>query len=270
MRRDLTQLITLLRDNPRITDRAITTNGVLLSRYAEELKEAGLDRVTVSLDTLRAERFQGLARRERIGDVLEGIGAAYAAGFRGTKVNTVVVRGFNDDEIIDLLEFGRERGVEVRFIEYMDVGGATRWESESVVPRGEMLDLIGEYDGGVEPVLDRGDSSAPAERFRLSDGTFFGIIASTTAPFCGTCGRSRLTADGMWLLCLYADSGVDLKAMLRSGATRAEIADTIVNAWLGRSDRGAEKRLQESNRGPLYQREGLHQDPHREMHTRGG
>jgi cyclic pyranopterin phosphate synthase len=202
--------------------------------------------------------------------VLEGIQAAQAAGFRGTKVNMVVVRDFNDDEIFDLLEFGRAHSVEVRFIEYMDVGGATQWEPERVVSRSEVLERISEYDDSVEPVQRPDSTSAPAEQFRLSDGTIFGIIASTTAPFCSTCDRSRLTADGMWLLCLYADSGVDLKAMLRGGATREEIADTIVSVWQGRSDRGAEHRLQELHRGPLYQRERLRQDPHREMHTRGG
>ncbi len=270
LRRDLTRLIALLRANPGITDRAITTNGILLSRYAEELKNAGLDRVTVSLDTLRAERFQELAGRARIGDVLAGIEAACAVEFQNTKVNTVVVRGFNDDELIDLLEFGRAQGVEVRFIEYMDVGGATRWTPDNVVSRQEILDRIAEFDGGVAALDDSERSSVPAERFRLSDGTAFGIIASTTAPFCGTCGRSRLTADGMWLLCLYSDAGVDLKTMLRDGASEEEIAAVIRDTWAGRTDRGAESRLAESDRGPLHAPEGLRQDLHREMHTRGG
>jgi len=270
LRRDLTRLIALLAQNPRIAERAITTNGILLSRYAAALRDAGLDRVTVSLDTLRPERFHELAGRARIEDVLEGIAAVRAEGFRNTKLNTVVVRGFNDDELIELLEFGRIHAIEVRFIEYMDVGGATRWTQERVVSRQEILDRIVEFDPGITAQKHLECSTAPAERFHLSDGTTFGIIASTTAPFCGTCGRSRLTADGMWLLCLYGDTGVDLKAMLRDGASDQEMTELIVKTWAGRRDRGAERRLEASQRGPLHPVEGLRQDPHREMHTRGG
>ncbi len=270
LRRDLTRLVALLATNPRIAERAITTNGILLARYAASLRDAGLDRVTVSLDTLKPERFHKLAGRERIEDVLAGVAAAQREGFRNTKLNTVVVRGFNDDEIVDLLEFGRLQNVEVRFIEYMDVGGATRWTKDKVVSRQEILDRIVEFDPGVLPEEDPDGPTVPAERFRLSNGTTFGIIASTTAPFCGTCGRSRLTADGMWLLCLYGDSGVDLKAMLRGGASDREIGELIVDTWTGRRDRGAERRLEELRRGPLHPVEGLRQDPHREMHTRGG
>jgi len=226
--------------------------------------------VTVSLDTLRAERFAELARRSQLADVLDGIDAVTSLGFRGTKVNTVVMRGFNDDELIDLLEFGRAKGVEVRFIEYMDVGGATRWASDRVVPRAEIVARLREYDDGLTPISDPRDLRAPADRFRLSDGTTFGIVASTTAPFCATCGRSRLTADGVWFLCLYADHGVDLKALLRGGASGEEIATLIADTWRGRTVRGAEERLMQIGRGPLHRPEGLREDPHREMHTRGG
>ena len=270
LRRDLSKLFALLRANPHITDRAITTNGILLSQHAQELMDAGLDRVTVSLDTLRPERFRELAGRTRLEEVLAGIDTARAVGFENTKINTVVVRGFNDDELIDMLEFGQVSGVEVRFIEYMDVGGATRWTSEEVVSRREILDRIAEHDDAVRSVDVAGDRTAPAEQFELSNGTRFGIISSTTAPFCGTCGRSRLTADGMWFLCLYADAGVDLKSALRSGASREELAELIRGSWTSRQDRGAEVRLSEIERGPLHVREGLRQDPHREMHTRGG
>jgi len=270
LRRDLTKLIALLRANPRITETSITTNGILLAEHAGGLLDAGLDRVTVSLDTLRPERFRELAGRTRLEDVLGGIDAARSVGFENTKVNTVVVRGFNDDELIDLLEFGRVNNVETRFIEYMDVGGATRWSLEDVVSRGEILDRIAEYDDGVRALNAMDDRAAPAEQFELRDGTRFGIIASTTAPFCGACGRSRLTADGMWFLCLYADTGVDLKKLLRSGASDEELAAAVRGAWANRRDRGAETRLNEIERGPLHLREGLRQDPHREMHTRGG
>jgi cyclic pyranopterin phosphate synthase len=270
LRRGLPRLLTLLRANSRITELAITTNGILLARHAAALKEAGLDRVTVSLDTLRPDRFRRLAGRARIEDVLQGIATARAVGFEGIKVNTVVVRGFNDDEIVDLLEFGSTRGVEVRFIEYMDVGGATQWALEHVVPRHEILDRITRFDGGVRAVDGQSTRTAPAERFVLSDGSAFGIIASTTAPFCGACGRSRLTADGLWFLCLYADGGVDLKAALRSGASVDQLVEVIKASWAHRTDRGAERRLTEIERGPLHVQEELHEDLHREMHTRGG
>ncbi len=270
LRRDLVELVAEIADNPRISDLAVTTNGLLLAPHAGPLKEAGLGRVTVSLDTLRPERFQQFARRGRLGDVLAGIDAAREAGFRGTKLNAVIIRGFNDDEVMDLLEFGRDRGVEIRFIEYMDVGGATRWSPEDVVSRAEMLAALRARFGHVEPITASGNHRAPAERFALPDGTTFGIIASTTEPFCRTCGRSRLTADGMWLLCLYADQGTDLKAYLRQGASDEELAAVIARVWSGRADRGAEERLATPDRGPLYRLERLRQDPHREMHTRGG
>jgi len=270
VRRDLDRLVHLIRSCGRIEDLALTTNGVLLERYAAPLKQAGLGRVTVSLDTLRAERFRSFARRERLQDVLDGIEAVRAAGFTRTKVNTVVVRGLNEDELTDLIEFGRDRDLEVRFIEYMDVGGATRWSPEEVVTRSEILERVEGRLGRVEPVRSDDDRGAPAARYRLPDGTVFGIISSTTAPFCGGCGRSRLTADGVWFTCLYADGGVNLRDEVRAGASDEEVAAIIERTWTARTDRGAEERLAQSGRGPLFQLESLRADPHREMHTRGG
>jgi cyclic pyranopterin phosphate synthase len=269
LRRDLVDLVGVLAANRSITDLSLTTNGLLLTRYAGALRDAGLGRVTVSLDTLRPERFQEFARRGRLADVMAGLEALREAGFPGTKLNVVVVRGFNDDELVALLEFGRHHGLEVRFIEYMDVGGATRWSPDDVVSRADILTALSAHFGAVQQ-LPESVHRAPAERFALPDGTEFGIIASTTEPFCRTCGRSRLTADGMWLRCLYADSGTDLKTYVRQGASDEEIAGVIAAAWRGRSDRGAEERLTAPERGPLYRLERLRQDPHREMHTRGG
>jgi cyclic pyranopterin phosphate synthase len=163
---------------------------------------------------------------------------------------------------------GKRFQAEVRFIEYMDVGGATLWSMGQVVTREEILSRLEAAYGGVHPVLE--DDAAPAERFLLPDGTVFGIIASTTAPFCGSCNRSRLTADGMWYHCLYAGRGIDLRGVLRSGATRGEIAAAIADAWRKRSDRGAEERLKERVREPLVPLTELRRDPHLEMHTRGG
>jgi cyclic pyranopterin phosphate synthase len=247
---------------------AMTTNGLLLRRHANELRAAGLDRVTVSLDTLRPDRAAAFARTMHHADTIDGIRAAREAGFEGTKLNTVVIRGFNDDEVTDLLEFSRAHGAESRFIEYMDVGGATRWSMDDVVSREQMLAMVADRYGAVEALHDGGP--APAERYRLEDGLTFGIIASTTAPFCRSCDRSRVTADGTWLLCLYADDGVDLREPLRSGAPDDEIAEIIRERWHARTDRGAEARLADPGRGVLYQVEGLRADPRREMHTRGG
>ena len=268
LRHDLPTLVRLIAGHPEVTDLAMTTNGLLLAKHAADLRAAGLRRVTVSLDTLRPERMLAFAKSARHADVLEGIAAARAAGFATLKLNTVVIRGFNDDELADLIEFARSRDAEVRFIEYMDVGGATRWTMDQVVSQREILDVLGRRYGPIEPLRD--DARAPAERFRLPDGATFGIIASTTAPFCRTCDRSRLTADGTWLLCLYAAQGVDLREPLRGGATDDELATLIRDAWRGRVDRGAEQRLAVADRGALYPSASLRADPHREMHTRGG
>jgi cyclic pyranopterin phosphate synthase len=270
LRHDLPRLVGMLAALPQLEDLALTTNGMLLSRQAPALHAAGLGRLTISLDTLRPERLLQFARTDRLSDILAGIDAAGAAGFDRIKVNTVVIRGFNDDELPDLVAFGRACGLEMRFIEYMDVGGATRWTMDQVVPRTEMLSVIEGRFGRVAPIVRGDDPAAPAERFRLPDGTVFGIIASTTAPFCRDCDRSRLTADGTWYLCLYAPEGVDLRDPLRSGASDAEIAALIRDRWSARSDRGAELRAALNERGALYQLEGLRADPRREMHTRGG
>jgi cyclic pyranopterin phosphate synthase len=268
LRHDLPGLIHRLRTIPAVKELALTTNGLLLARYAAGLKAAGLDRITVSLDTLRPDRLEGSARTPHHADIIRGLDAAAGAGFEGTKINTVVIRGFNDDEIPDLIEFGRSRSVEVRFIEYMDVGGATHWSAGDVLSRRDILALVERRFGPVMPLPER--DSAPAERYRLQDGTRFGVIASTTAPFCRTCDRSRITADGTWFLCLYGEAGVDLRDELRRGASDQEIAALVSDVWTGRRDRGAELRSGLAERGALYQVEGLRADPRREMHTRGG
>jgi len=218
LRHDLPTLVAMIAHNPRIRDLAMTTNGLLLAKHAAALRAAGLQRLTVSLDTLRPERMLAFAKSARHADVLEGVAAARDTGFANLKLNTVVIRGFNDDELADLIEFGRRHDAEVRFIEYMDVGGATRWSMDQVVSQREMLEVLARRYGPIEPVHPiGGDDRAPAERFRLADGTTFGIIASVTAPFCRTCDRSRITADGTWFLCLYAARGIDLRNPRRLG-----------------------------------------------------
>jgi cyclic pyranopterin phosphate synthase len=268
LRHDLPALVRMLAPKEPIRDLAMTTNGVLLAEHAEALAEAGLGRITVSLDTLRADRFLTLTRRDSLARVHEGIDAAIRAGFSGLKLDTVVMRGFNDDELFDLLEYGKQIGSEVRFIEYMDVGGATQWSMDRVLSRDEMLQRIASRYGRVLPVGEA--SSAPADRYALPDGTVFGIISSTTAPFCQSCDRARLTADGMWYLCLYARTGTDLRKALRSGASVEELKRLIGGRWRARDDRGAEERLASEHRDPLAAASDLRRDPHLEMHTRGG
>lgn len=271
LRKDLASLIGMLQTNTRIQDIAMTTNGVLLAEHAQNLFDAGLHRVTVSLDTLKPERFKALTRRDTLAQVLEGIEAVGRIGFRGLKLDTVAMKDYNDDELIPLIEYGKKVNGEVRFIEYMDVGGANDWSPDKVFSRKEILAMMRQYYGSVEPVQE--NSSAPAQRFRLPDGTIFGIIPSTTMPFCSTCDRSRLTADGMWYLCLYAKSGLDLRKPIRDRRSREDLVSMIQSVWETRKDRGAEERKEletSTGRGQFIAIDRLRQDPHLEMHARGG
>ncbi len=268
LRRDLPALIAALAQRSAIADLALTTNGVLLRQQAQPLRAAGLHRITVSLDTLHRDRFQRLTRMDELPAVLAGIDAAAAAGFHPLKLDTVVIRGVNDDEMMALLAYAKGIGAELRFIEYMDVGGATHWTGGAVVPRREMLDRIRSHYGGVLALNE--PSSAPADRYLLPDGTTFGIISSTTEPFCASCDRSRLTADGVWLQCLYASTGTDLRRPLRAGATREELQRLIEAVWSVRADRGAEERLGMDRETTLIPIRTLKRDAHLEMHTRGG
>jgi GTP 3',8-cyclase len=268
LRRNLPDLIAELARRPWLRDLSLTTNGVLLADHAADLKRAGLHRVTVSLDTLRGDRFRRLARIDALPDVLAGIEAVRTAGWPGLKIDTVLTRGDNDDEIVDLLEYGRGVGAEVRFIEYMDVGGATNWRPDAVVSRQEIVERLTAHYGPVRAIDE--SSSAPAARFRLPDGLTFGIISSTTQPFCRTCDRARLTADGVLLLCLYAQHGTDLRRPLRAGASRDTLLNLIRAVWEGRADRGAEERMGVRQRGAYIPVSVLKKDAHLEMHTRGG
>lgn len=268
LRADLPEIVARLAALPLVEDLAMTTNATRLARWAEPLRAAGLRRVTVSLDSLVPARFAALTRRRTHAKALAGIRVAAASGFDALKLNVVVMRDFNDDELVDLLEFGREVGAEVRFIEYMDVGGATQWSMQKVVSQAEILARLTRHYGPIAPEAGRG--SAPAARFRLGDGTRFGIVASVSEPFCRACDRSRLTADGLWYTCLYAQQGTDLKPLLRGGADQEQLVQRIRAGWARRADQSAEERSRDSQRGALYPVEALKADPHREMHTRGG
>jgi cyclic pyranopterin phosphate synthase len=268
LRRDIPALVGMLSGKPGLEDLALTTNGILLADQIDALKASGLGRITVSLDTLHRERFVALSRFDELERVKEGLAAAHRV-FGRFKIDTVVIKGVNDDELPDLIEFGKRVSAEVRFIEYMDVGGATHWSAGSVLSRQEMLSRLSSRYGAIAPVVEE-ESSAPADRFMLPDGTVFGIISSTTEPFCRTCDRSRLTADGMWYLCLYAARGLDLRAAIRGGASAADLKAMIARAWGARDDRGAEARLALGERRAFVPINTLRQDPHLEMHTRGG
>ena len=266
LRRGLPDLIERLAHRPGVQDLAMTTNATQLTKWAKSLQQAGLERITVSLDSLQPERFAHLTRRQVLDQVLDGIRAV--AGYPKLKINTVVMKDFNDDELSALIEFGKEVGAEVRFIEYMDVGGATRWSMDAVYSREAMLQALEEHYGPI--TMEPNQGADPAQRFRLPDGTCFGIIASVTQPFCRACDRSRLTADGVWYLCLYATEGVNLAPLVRQGASPQELVEVLKDTWSRRHDRGAEVRHAEPVRQVLYQVDELRRDPHREMHTRGG
>ncbi len=267
LRRDLPSLVEMLAAKAGLSDLALTTNGILLADQVDALRRAGLRRITVSLDTLHADRFAALTRVDDLARVQEGIAAA-SRSFGRLKLDTVVINGVNDDELVDLIEYGRTVNAEVRFIEYMDVGGATQWDPGRVVSRREILARLSSHFGPIAP-LDA-PVSAPADRFALSDGTSFGVISSTTEPFCRSCDRSRLTADGLWYLCLYAARGVDLRAAVRRGASVEELREQIAAGWQARTDRGAEARLALGDRRGFVPVSTLRLDPHLEMHTRGG
>ena len=267
LRRNLVQLVELLADKP-LADLALTTNAILLEEFAGPLRRAGLKRLNISLDTLNPDRFVRLTRQDDHARVMRGIREA-ARVFRGTKLDAVVMRGLNDDELEPLLDFASSIDAEVRFIEYMDVGGATRWSTDTVVPRAEVLDRLRARFGRVTAIEEPG-STAPADRFALPDGRTFGVIASTTAPFCADCDRARLTADGVFYTCLYATDGLALRPPIRRGDAPDVIAAAIASRWARRTDRGAEARLALRDRGAFVPVAALRADPHLEMHKRGG
>jgi cyclic pyranopterin phosphate synthase len=218
-------------DDGRPVDLALTTNGATLRSVAGDLLEAGLRRVNVSLDTLRRDRFVTLTRRDELDHVLEGIEAAVDAGLDPVKLNVVVMRGVNDDEIVDLAEFGRERGVTVRFIEWMPLDADQQWQSEAVVSQAEIVAAI----DAVHPIDPVARGHQPAERFVYRDGAGeVGVIPSVTRPFCDSCDRIRLTAEGQLRSCLFAVDEVDLRALVRGGATDDELADAVRRCVAGK------------------------------------
>ncbi len=254
VRKDLPRLIKRLSAIEGLPDITLTTNAALLAAQADALHAAGLRRINISIDTLKADRFVALTKRGNLDDVLAGIFAAKKVGMSPIKLNAVIIRGTNDDEIIDLVAFARDNGLEMRFIEYMDVGNANAWSLEKTVTKREMLEIV----HARFPVREVGreHGSAPAVDYEFLDGAGeIGIIGSVTEPFCASCTRLRLTADGKLVTCLFAESGFDLKALLRSGASDDAIRSEVAKIWSGRTDRYSDLRWQQISSGAYQARD---------------
>jgi GTP 3',8-cyclase len=235
MRKDIHKLARMLVAIPGIRDVGLTTNGILLADQADMLFEAGLRRLNVSLDTLDPGRFRELTRRDGVEKVLAGLEVAKRAGFSPIKVNAVAIRGFAEFDVVPLARYCREKGLELRFIEYMPIG-AEAWERDKVFFAHEILDLVNREVGAIEPA--NSDATAPAVDYRYRDGGgLVGVIASVSRPFCHHCNRLRLTADGKLRNCLFALEETDIRALLRGGASDADVAralrDSVAGKWEG-------------------------------------
>jgi cyclic pyranopterin phosphate synthase len=243
VRNKLDQLVAKLSRISGLEDLSLTTNGSLLAEQIEGLSRAGLKRINVSVDTLDPDKFKRMTKRGDLPKVLEGIFAAKRHGLSPIKLNAVIERGVNEDDILPLVQFCREHGFAMRFIEYMDVGNSNGWSSDKLVSKKEILAVIGSRYPLRE--VGRHQGSAPSVDYQFADGPGdIGVIASVTEPFCSTCTRGRLTADGKFVTCLFSQMGHDLKSLLRGGATDGELAAFIGAIWAPRADRYSEERLQ--------------------------
>jgi GTP 3',8-cyclase len=266
VRKELHRLVRMLNALEGLRDICLTTNASLLSEQIAPLTDAGLKRINVSLDTLDPEKFKQITKRGDLDKVLEGLFAAKRAGLSPIKINAVVERGVNDDDIIPLVEFAREHGFSMRFIEYMDVGNANNWISEKIVSKKEILEKI----NARYPIREvgRDNGSAPAVDYEFVDGgPELGVIASVTEPFCSSCTRARLTADGKLVTCLFSDIGHDLKSLMRAGASDEKLTEIISSVWNNRTDRYSDERLAAMKSAEGYQPKSHHKI---EMITLGG
>jgi cyclic pyranopterin phosphate synthase len=249
VRQDIDVLVGMLTKIEGVDDVAMTTNAYLLPKFASKLKEAGLQRLTISLDSIEEATFQKMnGERSTVKKVLEGIDAAKAAGFERIKINCVVQRGVNDQDIVEMARWAREEGHILRFIEYMDVGTMNGWRLDDVVPAKEIAEKV----NAAFPLerVKRSYSSETALRYQYKDGLGeMGIIASVTMPFCGDCSRMRLSPEGQIFTCLFAKEGVDLKTPLREGATDEELVALISQTWNKRDDRYSESRTEATSKG---------------------
>jgi len=266
VRKDLHRLIAMLSNLEGVDDLCLTTNASLLTEQIEDLAAAGLKRINVSIDTLDPEKFKQITKRGDLAKVLEGLFAAKKLGLHPIKINAVIERGTNEDDIIPLVEFAREHGFAMRFIEYMDVGNANNWISEKIVSKTEILERI----DARYPLrkVGRDNGTAPSVDYEFIDGAgSLGVIASVTEPFCASCTRARLTADGKLVTCLFSDHGHDLKSLIRSGATDQQLIEVITSVWQARTDRYSDERLAAMNSPEGYQPKTHHKI---EMITLGG
>lgn len=252
VRKDLHRLIGMLSRIERIRDICLTTNASFLSEQLADLVSSGLKRINVSIDTLDRDKFKQITKRGDLDRVLEGLFAAKESVIHPIKINAVIERGVNDDDIIPLVEFSREHGFSMRFIEYMDVGNANNWISDKIVSKKEILERI----NAKYPLREVGrvDGTAPSVDYEFIDGIGdIGVIASVTEPFCSTCTRARLTADGKLVTCLFSNHGHDLKLLIRSGATDEQLIEAISSIWSKRIDRYSDERLTAMNSPEGYQ-----------------
>ena len=241
LRKNLPDLISML--SMRGVEIAMTTNGVLLPRYAPALSAAGLDRVTVSLDAIDESTFAAITDSgHTVASVIAGIEAAESVGLGPIKINTVVKKNSNEDEILDLVERFSSRDIAIRFIEYMDVGTTNGWSMEEVVTAEEIRSII-----GVDEQITPDKKSDVAKRYRLPKGGEVGVISSVTEPFCGDCTRARLSADGRLFTCLFSSRGTDLLTMMRAGLTDKELVKAIETTWINREDRYSEIRSEQTS-----------------------
>ena len=243
VRQNLDRLVKKLSAIDGLKDLCLTTNGALLSEKVQSLKEAGLRRINISLDSLDPDKFKQITKRGNLENVLEGIFAAKNHGLHPIKLNAVIERGVNDDDIIPLVEFSRENGLAIRFIEYMDVGNSNNWTSAKLVSKKEIIEKI--HSRFPLKEVGRAEGSAPSVDYQFVDGRGdLGVIASVTEPFCSSCTRVRLTADGKIVTCLFSQVGHNVKALLRSGASDSEICGLLSSIWKKRTDRYSDERLQ--------------------------
>jgi cyclic pyranopterin phosphate synthase len=248
LRHGLEKLVTQLADIRGLKDISLTTNASVFHEQASALFRAGLRRINVSLDSIDPQKFKAITQRDNLENVMKGLFTAKRCGLSPIKLNSVVQRGVNDREIVDLVEFSRKNGFWIRFIEYMDVGNSNNWVSEKMVSKKEILEIIHARYPLKE--MGRHDQSAPAVNYQFLDGIGnIGVIASVTEPFCAGCTRARLTADGRLVMCLFAEKSYDLKRWMREGAGDEEIIEFIRSAWVARSDRYSEERLEAMKSG---------------------
>jgi cyclic pyranopterin phosphate synthase len=243
VRQNLDRLVGKLSAIEGLRDLCLTTNGALLAEKVEALKQAGLRRLNVSLDSLDRDKFRRMTKRGDLDKVLEGIFAAKKHGLDPIKLNAVIERDVNDEDILPLVEFSREHGFAMRFIEYMDVGNANNWTSEKLVAKKEIIAKIHSQYPLKE--IGRAQGSAPSVDYEFVDGRGdIGVIASVTEPFCSSCTRARITADGKIVTCLFSEVGHDVKQLLRGGASDEELLELLGSIWLKRADRYSLERLE--------------------------